>query len=354
MISNLVVTPMASSAFIRWKTGALATAQVQYGLTPSYGSASSINETTSSNHLVLLTGLVRDTNYYFNVLSSVGGTLYSTNGTFATTNTLILNTQDANYSGLWISSSVGTGIYENGYYQTANATNINPTASAIYAPDIPVAGNYDVSIWHPQSPIYTTNAQVYISGATNELIVGVNETTGGGAWDTLATNVYFATGNTGNVTIYNDTGETNKTVVANAMRWVYDAAQDDPATGTVPAWWANYFFGTNNSAIGSMDTDNDGYSNYAEFVLGTDPTDPNSHLNFSVTPAAGGAISVTFSPFQGGRIYQLVTATTLESPVWTALTNTVSVDTNGNGVFMISQSGAGNNFYRLSAQVAPQ
>ena len=170
MISNLVVTPMASSAFVRWKTGALATAQVQYGLTPSYGSASSVNATPSSNHLVLLTGLMRDTNYYFNVLSSVGGTLYSTNSTFATTNTLILNTQDADYSGLWISSSVGTGIYENGYYQTANATNINPTASAVYAPDIPVAGNYDVFIWHPQSSIYTTNAQVYVSGATNEVI----------------------------------------------------------------------------------------------------------------------------------------------------------------------------------------
>ena len=35
MISNLVVTPLASSAFVRWKTGALATAQVQYGLTSS-------------------------------------------------------------------------------------------------------------------------------------------------------------------------------------------------------------------------------------------------------------------------------------------------------------------------------
>ena len=80
----------------------------------------------------------------------------------------------------------------------------------------------------------------------------------------------------------------------------------DPAAGAVPAWWANYFFGTNNSAIGSMDTDNDGYSNYAEFVLGTDPTDPNSRLNFNVAPGAGGAIAVTFSPFQGGRFISLL------------------------------------------------
>jgi succinylarginine dihydrolase len=63
---------------------------------------------------------------------------------------------------------------------------------------------------------------------------------------------------------------------------------------------------------------------------------------------------VVFSPWQGGRIYQLVAATNLASPVWTALTNTVSVNTNGDGVFTITQPNAANNFYRLSAQLAPQ
>ncbi|HEX4120361.1 MAG TPA: hypothetical protein VH619_07085 [Verrucomicrobiae bacterium] len=354
MISNLVVTPLASSAFISWKTGALATGQVQYGLTSSYGSVSSVSTTASSNHLVLLTGLARDVNYYFNVESWVGGTLYTTNGTFSTADTLILNTQDANYTGLWNGSSIGTGIYDGGYYQATKTTNINPTAWAAYTPDIPVAGNYDVSIWYPQNPIYTTNAQVYISGATNELILGVNQTTGGGGWDVLATNIYFAAGTGGNVTIYNDTGETNKTIVANAMRWVYDAAQDDPSNGVAPAWWNSFYFGTNAVVSGAADADGDGYSNYAEYVLGTDPTNPNSFLNFSVAPEAGGVITVTFSPWQGGRVYQLLSAGDLASPVWTPLTNTVSVNTNGDGVFTINQSAAGNSFYRLSAQVAPQ
>ncbi|HEX3719578.1 MAG TPA: hypothetical protein VH595_16615 [Verrucomicrobiae bacterium] len=353
MISNVVVTPLASSAFIRWNTGAPATGQVQYGLTPSYGSVTSMSTAPSSNHLAVLTGLAPDTNYYFNILSWVAGTRYSTNGAFSTSDTLILNTQDASYSGIWNASSVGAGIYLGGYYQAANTTNINPTAGAVYTPNIPAAGAYDVSIWYPQSPIFTTNAQVYVAGATNELLTRVNQTTGGGAWDLIATNFYFASGKGGNVTIYNDTGETNKSIVANAMRWVYDAGQDDPANGTVPAWWAEFFFGTN-TLNGAADVDGDGYSNYAEYVLGTDPTDPNSYLNLSVVSAPSGGVSVVFSPWQGGRIYELLAATNLPSPVWTPMTNTVSVNTNGDGVFTITQPNAANNFYRLSAQIAPQ
>ena len=61
------------------------------------------------------------------------------------------------------------------------------------------------------------------------------------------------------------------------MRWDYDPAQDYPTNGTVPAWWATYYFGTNAyanpNASGSADADRDGYSNYAEYVFGTNPTD---------------------------------------------------------------------------------
>jgi hypothetical protein len=63
---------------------------------------------------------------------------------------------------------------------------------------------------------------------------------------------------------------------------------------------------------------------------------------------------VVFSPWQGGRAYQLLSETNLTDPVWTVLTNEVSVDTNGEGVFTITQPSAAESFYRLSAQIVPQ
>jgi hypothetical protein len=353
MISNVVVKALASSAFINFNTGAAANVQVQYGLTSSYGSVSSATSPPSSNHIVLLTGLERDTNYSYNILAWVGTKLYTTNGAFATVDTLILPTSDADYAGIWSAGYTGSGIYGN-YYQIANTTNVYPTASAAYIPNIPVPGQYDVSIWHPQNPEFTTNAQVYISGATNEVIVSVNQTTNGGGWQPLVNDMYFAGGVAGNATIYNDTGETNKSVVANAMRWVYDPAQDYPTNGSVPAWWATYFFGTNTAAAsGASDPDGDGYSNYADYVFGTNPTNTASTLNFSLS-RSGATVTVVFFPWQGGRAYQLLAASDLAAGVWTPLTNTVTVTTNGDGVFTLTQPGAASAFYRLSATVLPQ
>jgi uncharacterized repeat protein (TIGR01451 family) len=349
MISNLVVTALASSAFIAWDTAAPATAQVQYGVTSNYGSFSGVTTTPATHHVVLLTGLMAGTIYDFEALSRVGSTLYTTNGSFSITNTLILNTQDAIYSGLWTKGSVAPGIY-GAYYQYSTTTVHNVTASALYDPYIPASGLYNVYIWYPRSATFTTNAQVSVHGGSNDLLLSVNETTNGGAWLPLAENMYFARGTNGNVTLYNNTGDTTKFLVANAMQWAYVAAQDNPGNGTVPAWWADYYFGANVS--GAADADGDGYSNFAEYVLGTDPTDPASFLNFTMTAISSNILAVTFSPCQGGRTYKLQTATNLTNPVWMTLTNNYTIG-NGSGTFTVTQNGSAGSFYRLSAQITP-
>ena len=370
IITNLAVTPTATGAFIAFQTEAPATAQVQYGLSTDYTNVTSLNSTLSPNHLFLLTGLGRDTTYYFNILAWAPQYIHVTNGVFTielentasgeftTTNSLILNTGDPTYSGTWTAGSVAGGIYQGiypqAYYMAANTiSGLSSTASAVYSPVIPTPGLYNVSIWHPQSSTFSTNAQVYVSGATNEVVLGVNETANGGGWPPLANDVFFAAGQGGNVTIQNNTGEAGKSVVANAVRWVYDPSQDSPTNGSVPAWWATYFFGPNASVSGSADSDGDGYSNYAEFVFGTDPTNPSSHLNFAVT-FSNSVVTATFTPWQGGRAYELQSAADLSAGVWVTLTNSVTVDTNGNGVFTVTQPNAAASFYRIAAQIIPQ
>jgi uncharacterized repeat protein (TIGR01451 family) len=349
-IENFQVIPAASGAFLVWDTPVNATVQVEYGLNVTYGSVSSLGG-PSTHHIVLLTGLVRDTNYYFQALTWENGTLYVTNGAFATVNTLVLNTQDASYSGLWTPSSSGAGILGT-YYQSASTTVSQPTASATFTPLIQSPGNYDVSIWYPQSSGFATNTPVHISGATNEIFDSLNQALNGGSWQPLAEDVYFASGAAGNVAIFNNTGVTNKGVAANGMRWVYDAAQDSPTNGTLPAWWSTFYFGTNNVSP-SADEDGDGYSNFAEYVFGTNPTDASSKLIFTVAPLAGNMVSVKFSPYQGGRLYQLLSSTNLDNSQWLALTNAATVDTNGNGAFILAQPNPAAGFYRLSATLSP-
>jgi hypothetical protein len=93
-----------------------------------------------------------------------------------------------------------------------------------------------------------------------------------------------------------------------------------------------------------------GYSIYDDFVLGADPTSTNS-LNFTVTALSTNEVSVTFSPWQGGRSYELQAATNLADPVWNTLTNQYALSTNGAGVFTVAQTNAASVFYRLSAQL---
>ncbi len=350
-IENFHVMAGSSGAFVVWDTPVPATVQVDYGTTTAYGSFSSLSG-PSLHHFILLSGLTPNTNYYFNALTWENGTLFVTNGTFSTINTLILGTQDATYQGSWTENNSGAGIF-GGYYFSANTTAGNPTATATFTPMIPTSGNYDVSIWYPQSTAFATNTPIFVSGATNEIFMNVNESVNGGSWQLLAPGLYFAAGTSGNVVIKNNTGSTNNAVAVNGMRWDYTVSQDNSGNGSTPQWWSSFFFGTNN-VTGSDDSDGDGYSNYAEYVFGTDPTDPASQLNFTVTPIAGNKISVAFSPYQGGRAYQLLTSSDLTNPNWLALTNQPTVDTNGIGTFTVPRSGSANSsFYRLSGTITP-
>jgi hypothetical protein len=85
-IDNLVVSPLDTIATISWTTASNATTQVEYGLTPNYGSFSSFDPTPVTNHVVLLNGLTVGTDYFFRAISTVGGTQHTEGCYFSTAN----------------------------------------------------------------------------------------------------------------------------------------------------------------------------------------------------------------------------------------------------------------------------
>jgi uncharacterized delta-60 repeat protein len=362
--SPITVYAYASSAFLTWTTPVLATVQVAYGLTTNFGNLTSLSG-PSTNHVVELTGLSRDATYYYNAVSwfdvASNPPPYATNGSFATVDTLILTSDQAYKDGPWLPGSIAI---TNGYgstYDVADTTPLNnPTAYATYSPNILTPGFYNVASWYPTNVSFSTNTPVTINGTTNIVNEGLNQTThvtvNGQSWQPIGSNIFFATGTNGNVVIENDTGETNKFVVANAVMWSYVDSQDYPAStnGTVPAWWSAFY--TNSPAANT---------NYADYVFGLSPNDPTSTLTFGAGAAVSNVITAYFSPYLGGRIYQLQTSTNLANPQWLTLTNLPSISTTaftnsagsiftngtGYGVFTVSQPSGTIIFYRLAAQL---
>src|SRR5262249_45236195 len=81
-VSNIT----GSSAQINWTTSEPATSQVEYGLTTSYGSSTTLDPTLVTSHSVQVTGLAPNTtyNYRIHTIDAAGNERASNNGTFKT------------------------------------------------------------------------------------------------------------------------------------------------------------------------------------------------------------------------------------------------------------------------------
>jgi hypothetical protein len=83
----VTATPDDTVATIAWKTTAPATSQVQFGETPDMPLLSPAQSENVTNHIVVLSGLTPATSYYFQALSTAGGSRYaSSKFVFLTTN----------------------------------------------------------------------------------------------------------------------------------------------------------------------------------------------------------------------------------------------------------------------------
>lgn len=354
VITNFAVFAYADSAFIAWNTAYNATVQVAYWTTNGPTNYSPVLG-PATNHVVLLTGLAHDTNYYFSAMTweqetPYLNTPYVTNESFATADNIILNTIDANYlGGPWPQGSPEIGGYYGSYYNVAQTTQNNWSASAAYVPNLPTPGYYNVYTWYPQSPTFSTRAQMYVTSASNAVVVPVNQTTNGGYWTLLEGYTYFGAGTNGNVTIYNNTGESNRFVAANAMKWTYVNSQES-GSGVTPAWWsafmANTIYFSNNPAPFS--------TNYTAYTWGLLPDSGSLSPAFWTGPIVSNQATVYFEPYQGGRSYSLQSATNLSKPAWVTLTNAPTLITNTDvGYFTVASTNL-NSFLRLSGHLNAQ
>jgi uncharacterized repeat protein (TIGR02543 family) len=134
---------------------------------------------------------------------------------------IIIDNPEASYSGVWTIGTSSVDKYGSYYQYTSTITGNIGIAVATYTPNIITAGQYDVSIWYPQGSNRSVRAPVLVAFDGGSFTTNVNQTTGGGGWRLIASHKNFTQGTNGFVDIKNNTGETNKVVMADAVRFTY-------------------------------------------------------------------------------------------------------------------------------------
>src|SRR5207249_3138369 len=107
VISGVAVTSISGTgATIQWTTNELSDTQVEYGLTATYGSTTTLDSTPRTAHSVSVGGLIDSTTYHYRVRSTdaAGNLSTSADATFTT-----LDTTPPVISGVLVTSITGTG-----------------------------------------------------------------------------------------------------------------------------------------------------------------------------------------------------------------------------------------------------
>lgn len=341
----------ATHAIVSWTSTNPSSSQVQFGLTPSYESSTSEDVTPVLQHSMLLAGLLPNTTYSFAVLSRVGTNLHRSAGwSFSTAGEVIMDNNEATYTGGWIAATSSADKYGADYRYVSTA-NGGGNGSALYYPNIATPGYYDVFVWYPQGTNRSTNTPITVYFNGGSVTTRINQETVGGGWRQVGTNLNFRSGTNGFVRVSNGTGESNQIVVADAVRFTYRTEQDLPTGPTAPDWWTRYYLGA--GANTQLDPDGDGVPSWAEYLAGSVPTNAYSHLGFWSESAGPSALFIYFSPYLAGRTYQLESNN--GNTPWTALSDAPAPAgvANGAGRFTITNSPGSIRLYRLKVSWSP-
>lgn len=101
----------------------------------------------------------------------------------------------------------------------------------------------------------------------------------------------------------------------------------------LPDWWEQQFFGQLTGTNPNADPDHDGMSNLAEFLAGTDPTNPNSNLRVVASSGPGTNVITVQLPSVTGKTYRLLRATNFLTGFNTIVATNIAATPPTNSIF---------------------
>jgi serine/threonine protein kinase len=134
---------------------------------------------------------------------------------------IIIDSPQASYTGNWLTGNISPEKHGMNYRyaRTITATD-TPTATATFTPDLPAAGEYHVYVWYPKGDKRATKARYQIVYADGSRQVPLDQNRNSARWVRIGRALKFASGTNGFVRLRNDTGELEKLVIADAVRFV--------------------------------------------------------------------------------------------------------------------------------------
>lgn len=172
-------------------------------------------------------------------------------------------------------------------------------SSAYGSPD-PASGIHSNYCW--MSTVTGTVDGVVMVGGTNFSCSG---------WTGTGLNQVLGSGtNTGPVVL---------TTVSSTLDWKWIVDED---ADRMPDDWELQYFGSETAGVATNDVDGDGYLNWQEYILGSNPTNGGSSFLFTPSPSqpTNTAFSIDFTTVTG-RLYTVECTYELGSGNWQVLTN---------------------------------
>lgn len=146
-------------------------------------------------------------------------------------------------------------------------------------------------------------------------------------------------------------GESSISETAVLIRPASEEPEPTEHDGIPMEWWNRYELGTNSTAV--ADEDDDGASNWEEYIADTDPTNGSSYYpNMIINADGAGVLQLQAGPpTTNSRVYDAWFTDDIVNGTWTPLDATVPGAGDGSAVFLSVTNATTEGFYRTGVRI---